>query len=408
MRRLLMLLLAGVGAAGLYLYVADKLPFDLGRAQSADATPAPAPPKETPAPAVTVMKVTDRDFREIVLATGSLVAREEILVSPEIEGFRVMSVNVDEGSRVKKGDVLATLVSEQLDAQLAQNDASLVRATAAIAQAKSQIVEAEARVTETKAALERAMPLRKSGYLADSEFDQRNSAAKTAAAQLVSARDGLRLAEAERTQIEAQRRELQWRRGNTEVKAPADGVICRRTARIGALASSVAEPLFRIIEKGEIELDAEVVETDLVRIREGQRVRVTVPGSGEAEGVVRLVSPEVDKTTRLGRVRVFLGEQSNFRIGAFARGVIETASSHGPAVPSSAIFSTPEGETVQLVRDNKIVTTTVKSGLVAGDMTEIVEGVAAGDIVVSRAGPFLRDGDTVRPVFSDAKVSEAN
>src|SRR5690606_38059768 len=107
-------------------------------------------------------------------------------------------------------------------------------------------------------------------------------------------------------------------------------------------------------------------------------------------------------------VRVFLGEQPGFRIGAFARGVIETASSHGPAVPSSAIFSTPEGETVQLVRDNKIVTTTVKSGLVAGDMTEIVEGVAAGDIVVSRAGPFLRDGDTVRPVFSDAKVSEAN
>lgn len=407
MKRLLLLVLAGICAAGLYLYLTGKLPVDFGPATAAQSA-APEPEKETPPPAVSAMKVEARDFTETVLATGSLVAREEILVSPEVEGLRVMKLNVDEGSRVKKGDVLATLVREQLDAQLAQNDASIARASAAIAQARSQIVESEARVAETKAALDRAAPLRKSGYLAESEFDQRESAAKTAAAQLVAAHDGLTLAKADKTQIEAQRRELMWRLGNTDVKAPADGIISRRTARIGAMASSIAEPLFRIIENGEIELDAEVVETDLARIREGQKVRVTVPGGGEADGVVRLVSPEVDKTTRLGRVRIFLGEQPTFRVGAFARGVIETATSRGPAVPSSAVFSSTEGTTVQLVRASKVETKIVKTGLVSGDMTEITEGVLPGDIVISRAGAFLHEGDVVRPVFANAKISEAN
>ena len=68
------------------------------------------------------------DFTETVLVTGSLVPREEILVGPEVEGLRVTEVLADEGERVKKGDVLATLVADTLDAQIAQNDAALARA----------------------------------------------------------------------------------------------------------------------------------------------------------------------------------------------------------------------------------------------------------------------------------------
>ena len=71
----------------------------------------------------------------------------------------------DEGDHVKKGQVLARLVSEQIDAQLAQNEANLARSNAAIAQAKSQIVQAEAQAKEAQAQLERAEPLKKSGYL---------------------------------------------------------------------------------------------------------------------------------------------------------------------------------------------------------------------------------------------------
>ena len=360
------------------------------------------------AAAVTVVRVAPADFVETVLATGSLVAREEILVGPEVEGLRVTEVLADEGMRVKKGDVLARLVADTLDAQLAQNDAALARAAAGIAQARSAIVQAEARLVESRNAFERAKPLRTAGHMAESAFDQREQAARTAQAQLVAAEDGLKAAEAEKAQIEAQRRELTWRRGRTEVVAPADGIISRRMARIGGYAAGAAEPMFRIVAKGEVELDAEVTETRMAALRIGQPARVEITGLGEIAGTVRLVSPEVDKSTRLGRVRIFLGDNPALRVGAFARGSIETASGRGLAVPASAILYGPEGASVQVVRANRVETRKVKTGLVAGALTEVREGLSEGDVVVARSGTFLRDGDAVRPVAGDrARLSDA-
>jgi RND family efflux transporter MFP subunit len=350
------------------------------------------------APVVTVARVSPADFTETVLATGSLVAREEILVVPEVEGLRITEVLADEGQRVEKGQVLARLVSDTLDAQLAQNDAALARTAAAIAQAKSSIVQAEARLVESRNALERAKPLRQSGHLTEAVYDQREQAARTAEAQLAAARDGLRVAEAERAQVEAQRRELTWRRGRVEVRAPADGIISRRMARVGGYAAGAAEPLFRIVAKGELELDAEVVETRLAAIAAGQEARVAVAGLGEVAGTVRLVSPEVDKATRLGRVRIFLGDNPGLRVGAFARANIATAASSGLAVPASAVLYGPDGPTVQVVRGDRVETRSIKTGLAANALVEVRGGLADGDLIVARAGTFLRDGDTVRPV----------
>jgi RND family efflux transporter MFP subunit len=214
----------------------------------------------------------------------------------------------------------------------------------------------------------------------------------------VAARDGLKVAEAEKAQVEAQRRELMWRRGRTEVLAPADGVVSRRVARIGGYAAGAADPMFRIVANGEVELDAEVTETRIGAIRVGQRARVDVAGVGEFTGTVRLVSPEVDKATRLGRVRIFLGDNQALRIGAFARSSIETAAGRGLAVPASAVLYSPEGTLVQVVRDSRVASQRVKTGLAAGVLVEVREGLAEGDLVVARSGTFLREGDAVRPV----------
>jgi RND family efflux transporter MFP subunit len=360
-----------------------------------------------PPPAVSVVKATQSDFTEMVVVSGSLVARDEILVAPEVEGFRVLELNVDEADRVKKGDVLAILVQESLDAQLAQNEAALARAEAAISQTQSQIVEASARVAEAQANFERAKPLKTSGYLSGSTYDQREAAAKSAAAQLKAAQDGLRLAEAEKRQVEAQRRELQWRRTNTKVTAPADGLVSRRNARIGGMASAAAEPMFRIVARGEIELDAEVIETELSKVTVGQKANVDVAGVGGVEGSVRLVSPEVDKQTRLGRVRIFLGADPRLRIGTFARGMIVTANSRGLGVPSAAVIFDTGGTFVQVVRDGRVERRDVDTGLVASGLVEVRRGLNEGDVVVARAGTFLRDGDAVRTVMPDPKISEA-
>ncbi len=361
----------------------------------------------TLAAAVTVARVAPADFTATVQATGSLVAREEILVGPEVEGLRVTEVLADEGLRVKKGDVLARLVADTLDAQVAQNDAGQARATAAIAQARSAIVQAEARLVEAQNAFERAKTLKASGHMAESAYDTRQQAARTAEAQLVASRDGLKVAEAEKAQIEAQRRELDWRRGRTEVVAPADGIVSRRMARVGGYAAGAAEPMFRIVANGEVELDAEVTETRMAAVKVGQPARVEVAGVGEIAGTVRLVSPEVDKATRLGRVRIYLGDNPDLRVGAFARGTVETGASRGLAVPASAILYGPEGPSVQVVRDHRVETRRIKTGLTVGALAEVREGLREGELVVSRAGTFLRDGDAVRPLPDKAKISEA-
>jgi HlyD family secretion protein len=364
------------------------------------------PPEEMLAAAVTVARVAPAQFTETVLTTGSLAAREEVLVGPEVEGLRVTEVLAEEGMRVKRGDVLARLVADTLEAQLAQNDAAHARAQAAAAQARSGIVQAEARLLEANNAFERAKPLRAAGHLAESAYDQREQAARTAQAQLLAAGDGLKVAEAEKAQVEAQRRELLWRRGRTEVIAPADGVVSRRMARIGGFAAGAAEPMFRIVANGEVELDAEVPETRLAAVRIGQPARVEVAGSGEVIGRVRLVSPEVDKATRLGRVRIYLGDNPALRVGSFARGVIETATGEGLAVPAPAVLFGPEGPVAQLVHNKRVETRKIKTGLASGGMVEVRAGLSEGDLVVARSGTFLRDGDLVRPVGEPTGMSE--
>jgi RND family efflux transporter MFP subunit len=166
--------------------------------------------------------------------------------------------------------------------------------------------------------------------------------------------------------------------------------------------------MFRIVAKGEVELDAEVTETRLAAIAAGQTARVDVAGLGTIVGKVRLVSPEIDKSTRLGRVRIFLGDNPGLRVGAFARGTILTANGKGLAVPASAVLYGPDGPSVQVVRAGRVETRSIKTGLAAGALVEVREGLGDGDLVVARAGTFLREGDAVRPVPAGGhKLSEA-
>jgi RND family efflux transporter MFP subunit len=373
------------------------------------STPASPPPPargiEATAPAVTVLKVAKSDFVETVLITGSVAARDEILIAPEIEGLQVQELKADEGDTVTKGQLLARLTTETLDAQMAQNAANIARAEAAIAVARSGIVQAEASVKETANAFERAKPLKQSGYVSGATYDQRESAAGTAQAKLLSARDSLTSAEADKAAYEAARRELTFKRGRAEIRSPVDGLISRRSARVGAVASAVSDAMFRIIARGEVELDAEVAESDVHKIREGQKALVAVTGLGEVTGTVRLVSGEVDRTTRLGKVRVFFGQNPGLRLGAFGRGTIETAKSRGIAVPPSAVIYTPTGATVQAVVDGHVVTRAVKTGLKTQTTLEITEGLSDGDVIVAKSGSFLRDGDAVRPILGETKLS---
>lgn len=397
------------GAAAL-AHVAGVLPPAAAQKVAGVFEKKPAPPKvaaQNHDIAVSVARVQPREFVETLAVSGSLVSREEILIGPEIEGLRVLEILVEEGAQVTRGQVLARLVAATLDAQLAQNDATLARNAAATAQARSAIVEAEARLNEARNAMGRTTTLKNSGHVSEAVYDQRESAFKLAEAQLVAARDGLKASEAERAQIEAQRRELSWRRSKTEVTAPADGVISQRKGRIGGMAALVSqEPMFRMIANGEIELDAEVPQAHMARLAVGQKARVAIPGSGEVAGSVRLVAPAVDRTTRLGQVRILLDKDSNLRIGTFARGEIEVARGVGLAVPRSAVLFGKSGPSVQVVENDTIATRPVTIGLSEADSIEIKSGVAESALVVIKSGTFLRNGDRVNPVILPRAVAD--
>jgi RND family efflux transporter MFP subunit len=394
---------AVVWATGVYKPVLDIMAHRSGKTEKA-AVVAP--------PSVTVSRVAIADFIETVLVTGSLVAREDVLVAPEVEGLRIVELRADQGDEVKKGDVLAVLETETLDAQLAQNQANLDRSTAAIAQANSQITEVQARLSEAKAQLERAKPLSEQGYLSQSTLDARTAAQRSLSALLISAQGGLKAAEADKAQLEAARRELEWRRSRTEVRSPVDGIISRRTAHVGAIATAVGvaagEPMFRIIEKGEVELDAEVSEAQVRKLKAGQSATITIADGTTTTGTVRLVSPEIDNRTRLGRVRIFIGADRRLRIGTFASGLIETARERGLAVPVSAVSTSGNSSTALILEGDTVRERPIEIGLSTGGLIEIRKGLAEGDRVIARAGTFLKDGDVVRPVEMDTRaVSDA-
>jgi RND family efflux transporter MFP subunit len=375
-------------------------------ASPAGAQPKPAEKASAITPSVSVAEARRGDIAETVIVGGTLVAREEVLVAAQVEGLAVIEILVEEGQGVKAGQVLARLSRDTTEAALAQNSAQIARAEAAIAQSRNGITEAEAAQVAAANSFSRTRQLRSEGIASAEAFDQRESAARQTSARVAFAREQLRLAEADLALARANRRDLEIRLARTEIKAPADGLVSRRTARVGAIASGAGEPLFRLIEDGAIELEADVAEASLVRIKAGQPARLRPAGfTREVRGKVRLVSSEVSRTTRLGRVRIALEESSGLTIGAFARGQIEVARSNGVLAPLSAVQFAPRGALAQVVRDGIVEVREVRTGLRQGGLVEIISGVEAGERIVLVAGSFLRNGDRVNAVAAPAAIN---
>ncbi|QEL24705.1 efflux RND transporter periplasmic adaptor subunit [Bosea sp. F3-2] len=369
-------------------------------------TPSQAAPAAAPAagPSVTVTKAEQTEIVQSVVVSGSMVARDEILVAPEVDGLSIVELLVEEGDRVAQGQVLARLNRTTLDVQKVQNDAQIARAEAAVAQANAQIAEADANVVQANNAFDRTKALRETGNASIETFDQRAAAARSGQARANAARQLLAIATADLALAQAQGKDIAVKLARTEIKAPGAGMVSRRTARLGATAAMAAgaEPLFRIVADGAIELEAQVAEVELPGLKVGQPVSVLPAGAKDAlAGTIRLIAPEVDKASRLGRVRVALDGNPPVAIGAFARGTIETGRKRAVTLPLSAITYSRSGATVQTVRNGRVTTKPVTLGLAGGGRAEITTGLSEGETVVARAGTFVRDGDLVTPVATN-------
>jgi HlyD family secretion protein len=199
-------------------------------------------------------------------------------------------------------------------------------------------------------------------------------------------------------QVLARLAQPEGQQGSASVQAPAAGIISSKTAAVGAPASARGEPLFRIATGGEMELLAETPTKTIARLKTDQLAKVEIVGVGALQGKVRHISTSINAATQLGEIRLFIGRDARLRFGAFGRATIEIARRCGAAVPFSAVLYSPNGTVVQTVRDGRVETRPVTVGLQSAGQAEIRQGIAEGEMVVPRAGAFVRDGDRVRSI----------
>jgi multidrug efflux pump subunit AcrA (membrane-fusion protein) len=183
----------------------------------------------------------------------------------------------------------------------------------------------------------------------------------------------------------------------TSLRAPAAGLVTQVNTIVGAPASPQAGPMFRIAVNNEIDMDAEVPAVHMLKLNPGATVRISRDNGPDIVGRVRLVSPQIDRSSQLGHIRITLTSNPSLKIGMFAQASIDAKRSCGVAIPRTAI----DHLTVQVVKGNTVETRKVRVGLVSDTSTEILEGLDVGEVVVADAGSSLHDGDKIKTMFAE-------
>ena len=340
--------------------------------------------KAGPVQTITVSTVVQAPLARALVVNGSLAAWDELPVGTEAGGLAIVQVAVEEGDKVVKGQLLAKLDDSVLKAQYAQ-------AEAAVAQAEAGIRKAEAMSGSANSDVRRAKELSKNGYISGQTAEQRETTLTAAQADVNVARQNLATAQAIADERVAQL-------AQTEIRAPADGTISKRMAKLGNVVS-VGEQLFRMIRDNRVELQAEVPEMDLPRLKEGQAATVIL-NDGDTrrfQGEIRLVGATVDPQTRIGMVYVALPEDPALKPGMFVHGEIKTGEADVLQVPAQAIVYKDFKPAVFIVdAGNHAKLRMVETGARMNGQVEIVSGVSAGERVALAGAGYLKDNDLVR------------
>ena len=362
--------------------------------------------REPMLPAIVVTEAVQKPLTDRVLATGTIRPVQEVYVQPLVDGLSIRELAADVGDQVSADQVLATLNDDTLILQKSQLEANRTKAEAGLAQYKAQVIEAQANLDDAVRQRDRLTRLQKSGTTTASQVEQATAAAEVAEARLQAAQQAVGVGEADIEVVNSQIADIDLRLARTGVKTPVSGVVSARNAKVGAIASGAGEPMFTIIRDGALELVADLSETNIQKVEAGQKAVVTIAGgTSTIEGVVRLVSPTVDPTSRLGYVRIDIDEKSGARAGMYASAQIIVAEKNALALPLSAVTSGREGSYARKVEDNVVKQVEVEIGIQDGGFVEIAAGLEAGDVVVEKAGAFVRDGDRISPVIAEPTAS---
>ena len=320
---------------------------------------------------VSVIRPGTQTITREITATGTLAARRDIPVGVVGEGGQVVSVLTDEGRWVKKGQTLVVVDRQVQNAQLG------------VLNAQVKSAESDLRLAENE--LARAAALVDRGFISKADVDRKRAARDAAAARLQAARASVV--------------ESQTRTARLDIRAPVSGYVLQRNVEVGQVISGGSQPLFRIAEGGEMELQAQLSEDDLARVGVGVAAIVTPVGTeAQLNGQIWQIAPIIDAATRQGIARIALPYSEQLRPGGFANAVIRAGAITAPMLPESAIMNDDKGSYVYIIGNgNKVERRDVVQGLVTDGGVAIASGLRGDELIVLRAGGFLNPGEVVKP-----------
>jgi RND family efflux transporter MFP subunit len=335
-------------------------------------------------------KVVSRPLSKTTNLPGELQPFQAVDLHARVTGF-VETVNVDRGSSVKTGDMLAVMVAPELEARRAE-------AEARVATVEAELSQAEATLAGSESTYKRLQEASKTpGVVAGNDVVLAEKAMEANQARVAALQKNIASAQAALRAVEETLAYLR-------VSAPFDGVISARHAHPGSLVGpegSGRAPLFRIEQITRLRLVAPVPEAFLQSIRKGTRVGFTVPAfPGQTfSGIVARPAYSVDSRTRTMPVELDVDNGS----GKLAPGMyaeIAWPISRGADslfVPRSAIKATTERIFVIRVRDGKAEWVDVKRGASEGELVEVFGNLQAGDTIVLRATDEIRPESAIQP-----------
>jgi RND family efflux transporter MFP subunit len=317
------------------------------------------------------------ELRSGPTVSGTLEPLEAATVRAQVAG-PVLQTRAQEGARVKRGELLATLDDT------AVRDAWL--------SARSAVRSAETALELAHRNRERAERLAEAGAISERDLETARLDATNAEGSLADAR--ARLAAAGK-QLE-----------DTRVRAPFDGIVSERQADAGDVVQ-VGAALYTIVNPRRLQLEAGVPVTDVARLKVGTPVEFSVTGDDRrVTGRIDRINPVVDPATRQVRIYASIPNPDQaFVAGVFAEGRVATDSKRAVAVPLTAIDNRGTTPLVHRVKEGRVVEMPVQLGVrdEAAELVEIRAGLAAGDTLLLGSAQGVAPGSRIRVTEEEAR-----
>jgi RND family efflux transporter MFP subunit len=325
---------------------------------------------------IALLPVARTAIPDAIESVGSVHAAESAQLSAQMMG-NIVAVNVHEGDRVRRGQVLAVI-------DASQPQAALERAQAGVSAAEHEAAAAESDFGLAESTLRRYEDLYSKKSVSPQEFDEIKARAQGASARREMARSGQAQAKAALAQA---RTAFEY----TRVRAPFDGVVTERKVDPGALAAP-GMPLLTVEGSGRYRLEANVDETSLRDVRMGESVRVAIDALGgdqsPLEGKVVQIVPAAEVASRSFVVKVELPTTANLHSGLFGRAYFPRGTRESLLVPESAVIERGQLQGVYVLgQDNIANLRYVTLGKHAADrQVEVLSGLMPGETLVRDPG----------------------